>query len=111
MDTTLPLHHVFKAFPSNTQIKLCTFISLLHFCGLFKTNLFISDLQSEHPTGVWTDAQGDEHSAEIHWGYQEGNTFNEFTDVASLDSNAATMSLNVIFRNRRKSERLVYKTC
>lgn len=57
---------------------------------------FVADSFSVYAV-VWTDAQGDEQSAEIHWGYQEGDTFNEFTDTASLDSNAATMSLDVIF--------------
>ena len=46
---------------------------------------------------MWTDAAGAEHSANIHWGYQEGGTFTEFTDTASLDANAATMSLDLIF--------------
>ena len=57
---------------------------------------FVADSFSVYAV-VWTDAQGNEQSAEIHWGYQEGDTFNEFTDTASLDSNAATMSLDVIF--------------
>ena len=57
---------------------------------------FVADSFSVYAV-VWTDAQGVEQSAEIHWGYQEGDTFNEFTDTASLDSNAATMSLDVIF--------------
>ena len=36
-------------------------------------------------------------SAKIHWGYMNEDTFVEFDDVASLDSNAGSMSLDVIF--------------
>ena len=45
---------------------------------------------------MWTDGEN-EHSAEIHWGYQDGGSFTEFTDTASLDSSAGTMSLDLIF--------------
>ena len=38
-----------------------------------------------------------EKSATIHWGYMNEDTFVEFDDVASLDSNAGSMSLDVIF--------------
>ena len=49
---------------------------------------------------VWTDKSGEQQvteTATIHWGYMSGDTFTEFTDTASLDSNAGSMSLNVIF--------------
>ena len=38
-----------------------------------------------------------EKTATIHWGYMENGTFTPFDDVASLDSNAGSMSLDVIF--------------
>ena len=38
-----------------------------------------------------------EKTATIHWGYMDGDTFTPFEDVASLDSNAGSMSLDVIF--------------
>ena len=40
---------------------------------------------------------GGEKSATIHWGYMNEGSFVEFDDVASLDSNAGSMSLDVIF--------------
>ena len=40
---------------------------------------------------------GGENSATIHWGYMNEGSFVEFDDVASLDSNAGSMSLDVIF--------------
>ena len=44
---------------------------------------------------VWTEEA--EKSATIHWGYIDGETFTEFTDTASLDSDAGSMNLNLIF--------------
>ena len=46
---------------------------------------------------VTWDGEETAESATIHWGYMNEDTFVEFDDVASLDSNAGSMSLDVIF--------------
>ena len=44
----------------------------------------------------WENA-GSDKSATIHWGTINGDTFTEFTDTATVDSSAGSISLDVIF--------------